>query len=495
MTNLANIVAAARRPDQTAIVFHSRGDETVELTYREVLGKRDAAAAAAIGAGLGRNDRVALLAENSVDYLLAGLGLNTAGVSVVPMNTRLAADALDHIVADSAPACVFADDGNAQRIDVDADVRPLSALFDSRPSASEPAIAVPVQPDDEALVMYTSGSTGLPKGVPLTHAGYLWTLRQFQFLEGAIDDKTVLVAAPLFHMNAQFHVFVTWLLNGTVVLMERFDAEQYLDLIQRYRVARISGVPTMFTLLTRAARAAGPPALESVESVAMGSSPVSSGLLSDLAVLFPRAAISNGYGTTEVGPAVFGVHPDGMPTPPLSIGFPMPGVDVLLDGDTGATEGELWVKNPMRSAGYLNLPRLNEERFAHGWYRTGDVMRVDEDGFYFFVGRVDDMFVCGGENVYPGEIENRLESHPQIRAAAVVPIPDAVKGQIPVAFVVADGDLSIDAVKQYCIDNGPAYAHPRFVGFLSALPLTGAKKIDKARLARRAQEQFQHLRT
>jgi acyl-CoA synthetase (AMP-forming)/AMP-acid ligase II len=176
----------------------------------------------------------------------------------------------------------------------------------------------------------------------------------------------------------------------------------------------------------------------------------------------------------------------------VALGYPVESVDLRLvaGDDRDADEGVLQIRTPAMMSGYLNLPRKTAEVMtADGYYVTGDVMRRDADGFYHFVGRADDMFVCGGENIYPGEVETMLERHPGIRQACVVPVPDEVRGAKPVAFVVrAGGDgPSAEAVKQWALANAPAYQHPRHVEFVAELPLAGTGKVDRKALTERAQ--------
>jgi long-chain acyl-CoA synthetase len=221
----------------------------------------------------------------------------------------------------------------------------------------------------------------------------------------------------------------------------------------------------------------------------MGSAPVTQGLIDQVRSLFPKAQITNGYGTTEAGPLVFGPHPLGLPQPELSTGYPHPQVALRLvrDGREVEDEGVLEMKCGALMTRYHKLPEATARAMTpDGYYRTGDVFRRDADGFFFFVGRVDDMFVCGGENIYPGEVEKMLERHPGIHQAAVLPVPDELKGQKPVAFVVraaAHAALDEQAVKDFALANAPAYQHPRRVFFIDEMPLAGTNKIDKRRLA------------
>ena len=232
--------------------------------------------------------------------------------------------------------------------------------------------------------------------------------------------------------------------------------------------------------------------LTSVEFIRMGSAPVSQSLMQAIHTTLPKASVTNAYGTTEAGPVVFGPHPKGLPQPEMSVGYPHPLVELrLVDGDNrNADQGVLEMKCPALMNGYHNRPNLKPPFTADGFYITGDVLRRDADGFHYFVGRTDDMFVSGGENIYPADVERMLERHPDVAQAAVVPIDDEIKGQKPVAFVVAkSGHVpSEDAIKQFALANAPAYAHPRFVWFIDELPLASTNKIDRNRLHTMAAE-------
>jgi len=183
---------------------------------------------------------------------------------------------------------------------------------------------------------------------------------------------------------------------------------------------------------------------------------------------------------------MFANHPEGKPRPATSIGYPLEGCEIRLD--PGPDEGVLLTRNPGVMAAYHNLPEETARRLEDGWFDTGDVCRRDADGFYYFVGRTDDMFVCGGENVYPGDVESTLERHPDVLQAAVLPVDHALKGQVPVAFVVArpSAGLTEQAVKEWALAHGPAYQHPRRVFLVAELPLAGTNKIDRAALKARA---------
>ena len=344
-------------------------------------------------------------------------------------------------------------------------------------------------PDDIAQLLYTSGSTGRPKGVKLSHAGQIWAVEQRGALPGADRDRFI-VAAPLFHMNALFNTKLILYSHASMVLLPSFSARPYLEAIARYGVTALNAVPTMLARAAKETDLVGRLDLGAVKRVGMGSAPLTMALIERVAAVFPNAVIRNGYGTTEAGPAVFGPHPAGIPIPPLSLGYQLPGAEVKLVDGPSEDEGVLLMRNPSVMAGYHNLPQQTARALRDGWYWSGDVMRRDENGFFYFVGRADDMFVCSGENIYPGEVETLLERHPAIHQACVVPLPDDERGQVPVAFLVPRPGTapSVEEVKRHALASGPAYQHPRRIRFLAELPWAGTNKIDRAALTARARE-------
>jgi len=220
----------------------------------------------------------------------------------------------------------------------------------------------------------------------------------------------------------------------------------------------------------------------------MGSAPVSERLRAQIKEAFPNARVLNVYGTTEAGPVVFGPDPQGRPKPDAALGWPQPGVELKL------VEGELWQRTPAVMLGYLNDPeRTAAVLTPDGWYKSGDVFERDENGCYWFVGRTDDMFVSGGENIFPSEVELVLMRHPDVAQACVVPVPDEIKGTKPVAFVVPRPGAHPDeeAIKRFVLANAPAYQHPRRVFFVPELPLAGTNKVDRKALESIAIKEYQ----
>jgi long-chain acyl-CoA synthetase len=278
------------------------------------------------------------------------------------------------------------------------------------------------------------------------------------------------------------------------VLLPEFSAAGYIEAIGRYRCTWLTAVPPMIAMMLRENELLARTDLSSVEFVRMGSAPVSAGLMAALRQTLPRAAVTNAYGTTEAGPVVFGPHPNRLPQPELSVGYPHPQVSLrLVDGDNqNADQGVLEMKCPALMLGYHNRPGERGPLTPDGFYITGDVFRRDADGFHYFVGRTDDMFVSGGENIFPADVERMLERHPDVAQAAVVPIEDDIKGQKPVAFVIRKSGRALDdaEVKRFALANAPAYQHPRFVWFVDELPLASTNKLDRTALQRMAKERM-----
>ena len=337
------------------------------------------------------------------------------------------------------------------------------------------------------MFLYTSGSTGTPKGVVLSHRSHIWVVETR--LAPGLDRHRYLIAAPLYHMNALALSLLACAAHATNVLLPQFTARAYIEAIERYRATWLTAVPPMIAMMLREHDLLARTDLSSVEFIRMGSAPVSQSLMQALHRALPKATVTNAYGTTEAGPVVFGPHPKGLQQPEMSVGYPHPQVQLrLVDGDNrDADEGVLEMKCPAVMLGYHNRPDVQPPFTADGYYITGDVFRRDADGFHYFVGRTDDMFVSGGENIYPADVERMLERHPDVAQAAVVPIEDEIKGQKPVAFVIPKPGRSPseDEIKKFALANAPAYQHPRFVWFVEELPLASTNKVDRNRDASR----------
>jgi acyl-CoA synthetase (AMP-forming)/AMP-acid ligase II len=490
-SNLGDLIRRDRDLGKTAIIDLGGEDVAREVSYRSFDTMANGIACALARGPFARGDRIAILSANRAEYLAAYYGIMRAGLVAVPVNFKLPRRTVHFILRDADARLVFCD--LPRQADVPADL-PSVRFGDDGPDGFArflaPGASAPVVPEERepAMFLYTSGSTGTPKGVVLSHQSHIWVVETR--LAPDLDRHRYLIAAPLYHMNALALAKLACAAHATIVLLPQFSAGAYIEAIGRYRCTWLTAVPPMIAMMLRESELITRSDLSSVEFIRMGSAPVSRSLMEAIRHALPQAVVTNAYGTTEAGPVVFGPHPAGLPQPEMSVGTPHPQVALrLVDGeDRNAVQGVLEMKCPALMNGYHNRPDVTPPFTADGFYVTGDVFRRDGDGFHYFVGRTDDMFVSGGENIYPTDVERMLERHPDVAQAAVVPIDDEIKGQKPVAFVVPKGGRrpSEQELKRFALANAPAYAHPRFVWFADELPLASTNKIDRNALRRLA---------
>jgi long-chain acyl-CoA synthetase len=485
--NLGDLIDRDRDLTKIAIFDLGGPEGPEEVPYDTLDALTNAYARALLERELKPGERVAILSANSVYYLAAYFAIMRAGLVAVPVNFKFPRQTIHFILKDSGARLVFCDRARLADVppelpanDFDGEVEEIARFVDPGPfEAVVPPANAP------AMILYTSGSTGVPKGVVLSHQGHIWVV-ETRLGGQDLSRHRYLVAAPLYHMNALALSKLACAAHASIVLLPQFSARAYIEAIERYRCTCLTAVPPMIAMMLRESELLARTDLSSVELVRMGSAPVSASLMAAIKRLLPQASVTNAYGTTEAGPVVFGPHPQGLPQPELSVGYPHPQVALRLVDENGrvADQGALEMKCPALMLGYHNRPDVPSPLTPDGYYRTGDVFRRDRDGFHYFVGRTDDMFVSGGENIYPAEVERMLERHPAIAQACVVAIADEIKGQKPVAFVVpkAGGRPGEEEVKRFALANAPAYQHPRFVWLIDELPLSSTNKIDRAAL-------------
>jgi long-chain acyl-CoA synthetase len=487
--NLGDLIPRDRDLTKVAIIDLGGEQSPRQFSFAQLDAMANGVARALVGRGLQRGDRVAILSPNRTEYLAAYYGIMRAGFIAVPVNFKFPRETIHFIIRDAGAKLVFCDALRAADCPDDIPSVIFGPAFDAFIDPGRFAAVVPT-PNEPAMFLYTSGSTGTPKGVVLSHQSHIWVV-ETRLAEG-LDRHRYLIAAPLYHMNALALAKLACAAYATIVLLPQFAARDYIEAIGRYRCTFLTAVPPMIAMMLRERDLLARTDLSSIEFVRMGSAPVSLSLMAALRAALPQASVTNAYGTTEAGPVVFAPHPRGLPQPELSVGYPHPQVTLrLVDGENrDVKQGVLEMKCPALMLGYHNRPDVTPPLTADGYYITGDVFRRDADGFYYFVGRTDDMFVSGGENIYPADVERMLERHPDIAQAAVVPVDDEIKWQKPVAFVIRKPGcaLSEDDVKQYALAHAPAYAHPRFVWFVDELPLASTNKLDRAALMRMAGE-------
>jgi acyl-CoA synthetase (AMP-forming)/AMP-acid ligase II len=492
--NLGDLIGAGVDPAKPALIALGEPDASgttwpdTRLSYGELDDLANGVARGLMARRFVPGQRIAILSANRAEYVAALLGIMRAGLIAVPVNFKFPAALSTFVIHDSGAQLVFCD--AARLSDVPSDLP--CVVFDGEGATAFSGFVDPGPfetcanaPDDPAMFLYTSGSTGKPKGVMLSHGSHLWVAKTRARAQPP-ECHRFLVAAPMYHMNALTLVLMALHGHGSVVLLPQFNARVYIAAIERYQVSWLTSVPPMIAMMLQEKDLLEQTDLSSVRFIRMGSAPVSESLLAQINRVLPNAVLTNVYGTTEGGPIVFGPHPTGLAPPLMSVGYPHPEVEVrLIDApEAGPATGVLALRSPAVMLGYHNRADLPVPITGDGFYVTGDVFKRDDAGFYAFVGRADDMFVSGGENIFPGEVEQMLETHPQIAQACVVPVADDIKGTKPVAFVVGKkgAALTEEEVKQYALRHAPAYQHPRRVWFVDALPLASTNKIDRAAL-------------
>ncbi len=509
--NLGHLFDAALKlaPENPAVLQ----DDTL-VTFEGLDARTNSMARALRGLGVGPGDRVALLFTNHWKFLESLFGPMRLGAVPVPLNTRMGDEALGFVLSDSEATVVVASGEMAERARklareapavraIVADVPESVGLLPYEPLLESARGEIPRRKtdfDEIAMQPYTSGSTGKPKGVLLTHGGQIWNADILRKEIQVDDTERALVSVPLYHKNAMAGAVKPFLLGGgSLAILPSFDARRVIEAIDRYRITYLTGVPAMYKMILAEKEALSRHDVRSVRYAICGSAEVPQELLDEFQRVF-QAPMAESYGLTEGGPVPlvnsrWGLKRRG------SCGMTFPGCDVKLLSKDGVREvgpaevGELVTRNPGLAKGYWKRPEATAARFRDGWLYTGDLMRRDEDGFYYFLGRKDDMINVAGENVYPKEVEDVLLRHPNLRDVAVVRAPHPVKGAVPVAFVVErePGKTTEEELKAFFLERGAAYAHPRRAFFLDALPLGGTGKVDRARLREMAREKTTHV--
>jgi fatty-acyl-CoA synthase len=479
---------AALTPNRVAIEFGA-----TRLTYAELAGSAAGWAAAFARSGLRPGDRVATLARNCPEQVALFFGCAQYGLVLVPLNWRLTARELAYQLGDAEPALLLAD---PQLAGLAGQARELAVVLLSSPPprvldrTRVPGLSDAAGPegDDPLLILYTSGTTGRPKGAVLTHANCFWTNLSLDRTAEINGDDVVLQVLPQCHVGGwNVQPLLAWWKGATVLLEQAFDAVRVLDLIERKRVTTMMGVPTNYLLLAAEPRFATAD-LSSLRQVIVGGAPMPRSLLE--AWLARGVTVLQGYGLTEAAPNVLCVPAEYATAKTGSAGRPYLHVRVALRDLAGARlvtgpgTGELLVAGPNVFAGYWRNPQATKAALDGGWLATGDIAERDADGFYWIRGRSKDMYISGGENVYPAEVEEALAGHESVLEAAVVGVPDQRWGETGLAFVVtrAGHDPTAADLAAYCRTQLAVYKVPAHFRFVAGLPKLTSGKLDKVSL-------------
>ncbi|HSF24039.1 MAG TPA: AMP-binding protein [Blastocatellia bacterium] len=418
------------RPDSLVAMFRATVDSSPEheaivelggerVNYRELWDRSARVAGGLKSRGINRGDRVAIRLGNGLDWCLAFFGAQMAGAIAVPVNTRFSETEVEYVVTDSGSSFVFL---------------PGEPLPDGKPLAVED-----LQPSDVAAIFYTSGTTGFPKGAMTTHENFLSNIESCRRVVKLPTDGSIrnLVSVPLFHVTGCNSQLLPTVENGdSVVIMPAFEVQAFLKAMRDERINLLTSVPAVYWLAINQANF-GEFDTSAIGWLTYGGAPIAPELVARIMEAFPNARVGNGFGLTETSSVSTFLPHEYAHTRPESVGFGAPVVDLDLferDPDTGA--GELLIRGSNIVKGYWNKPEATAQTFVDGWLHTGDMARIDDDGFVQIVDRKKDMICRGGENVYCVEVENALAAHPMVFEVAVMGVADVVMGEKVGAVIV-----------------------------------------------------------
>jgi fatty-acyl-CoA synthase len=464
-------------------------DAVVEPKRRASYGELDVTAARIAGVlhhhhGLSKGDRIAVLAGFSIELIALFGAAQKAGFILVPINTRLTQREVEYQIQDSGASAVIAEEIFDEKLAQSLDQVLRFSDLDRDADVYENDLT----DEDPIFILYTSGTTGFPKGAVYTHGMLFWNSENTAMRLDLTSNDITVNCMPAFHTGG-WNVLITPLLHrgGTVWLQNDFDADRVLKCLDESQSTLFMAVPTMLKMMVDA---------DSFESVKLEN--LRYFIVGGEALPIPMIEtwaekgipIRQGYGMTEVGPNVTSLHQNDNIRKRGSIGFFNFYIDGKLINDRGeecATDevGELWLSGPNVTPGYWHNDEANQDSFSGQWFKTGDLMRMDVDGYLYVAGRKKEMYISGGENVYPREVEHILQKHRSISEVAVIGVPDEKWGESGAAFIVAKGTPpTINELKDHCQKNLAKFKIPTYFFFVDRFPLNSTGKIDKKELSK-----------
>jgi long-chain acyl-CoA synthetase len=536
LKHLGNLptMGAERYGDKTAMYYRDQ-----EMSYNDIENQSNQIANGLDSIGIEPDDRVAITMENNLEYAPVVFGINKVGAVAVPVNFQMSFNRLLHVLNDADVDVMF---GSAamedlcvqlhEQAELDSTfvpggsdavgIRDYDKLLNDQPTEFE---TVDRDFDSDICAQgYTSGTTGNPKGVPMTHENILRTLQSFTETE-EIDPETdtTLTITPMYHILGLIGTTLLTLYTGrSLVMVNQTEPSALLEAVDRYEATTFTAVPALYIGMVREyERNPEKYDISSIESLGVGAAPLPKETRDKIENTF-GVALVEGWAMTETAAAGTSASARGVQKGAGCIGQPIPGIEMkLVDPDTRETRvppehldpaapanltgyepdfedettytGEIAIRGPQVFDGYHELPEETNEVFDDdGWFYTGDIARVDEDRFLWMVDRADDMMIVGGENVYPAEIEDELYHHPDVQEVAIVGVPHEVKGTAPVAYVVPEDGANVTEtqIREYALEHIAAYAHPRKVLFVDEMPRSGTNKVQRFKLEERAEERI-----
>jgi len=475
-------------PDRIALIDDGR---ELTITYGELEDRVRRLAAWMAANGVRAGDRVAILAGNTTDVFELLFACAKLSAILVPLNWRLAVPELEFVVGDCRPRVLVYEDTHetaAHALETPVKLR-VGDDFESAKAAANPQAvsAVTATHDDPWAIMYTSGTTGRPKGALVTHGMFFWNAINIGHAVGLTSNSTNLNVLPTFHTGG-LNLYTTPCLHlgGRSVNLREFDPDRVFHWLESGEITHFFGVPAIYQFLAEDPRWEGAD-LTRVSSWACGGAPMPVALLERYAAR--GVVIRQGMGLTETSPTVFLTDEAHALSKVGSVGKPCLHTEIRVVSETGSDVGidevgELWVRGPNVTPGYWERPEANESSFTDGWLHTGDAARIDEDGYVFIVDRWKDMYISGGENVYPAEVEQVLFHHDNVLDVAVIGVPDERWGEVGMAVVVPrDPDaFDSDELIGYCRSQLARYKTPQHVRIVDELPRNAAGKVLKREL-------------
>jgi fatty-acyl-CoA synthase len=485
-------------PDQTALIEASTGQH---ISYGEWNQRANRVANALATSGLRKGDRVAVLATNNLEYLDILFACQKNGLVLQALNWRLASAELERLAQNAMPRILFYTSEFAEKarniagnsgisIDTVVVIGEGGELRDTRwddwlaSATSAPPPAVPLSMDDPWILCYTGGTTGLPKAAILTHGTVTWNAINTNMSWGLTANDMTILNLPLFHTGG-LNVFTTPLVHvgGCSLVCRGFDVDQLFNLIEQYPVTVFVGVPTMLIMMQKHPRWQGAN-FSRLRTVFSGGASCPMPVIERF--FAKGVCFKTGYGLTEAGPNTFCLPDADAERKAGSVGFPLFHIDIAIVNEQGQPckpeeVGELRIRGPHVVPGYWNNPGATSQSIVEGWLHTGDLARRDTEGYTYVVGRIKDMIISGGENIYPAEVESVMLGHPAVAEAALIGMPDEKWGEVGRAIVVirADHQINAEDLLAYMHEHLASYKIPRSVVFVNSLPKTGAGKIDK----------------
>ncbi|MET9971791.1 FadD3 family acyl-CoA ligase [Streptomyces sp. NPDC006356] len=464
--------AAARFGEAEAVV-----DGELRLTFTDLADRVRRTAGAFASAGIGKGDRVAVWAPNSAEWITAAFGLLTAGGVLVPVNTRFRDEEAHDIVVRSGAKALCVQNGFLDREFTGPPGVPVIDLKTDGFLASGEPLEREVGEDDLADIVFTSGTTGRPKGVMTTHGQTLRLYAEWCDLAQLRQGDRYLIVNPFFHIFGYKAGLVASMIRGATVLpVPVFDVDRVLELVERERVTVLPGPPTLYHSLLEAG---GGRDLSSLRVAVTGSADIPVELVRRITTELPFTHLMTGYGLTEAGTVTASRPGDPYEAVATTVGRPCEGFEVRI-----ADDREVLVRGYSVMRGYLDDPDATAEAIEpDGWLHTGDLGELDDAGRLRIVGRKKDMFIVGGFNAYPAEIEGFLLKHPAVAQVAVIGVPDARLGQVGKAYVVPRGEVTEAELISWAKEHMAGFKVPRRVEFRSELPLNATGKVMKEQLS------------